>query len=146
MKKINLRNWKMHRLSEAQSIFHSEQIVMYDERYIRYQEKVGRVQKITSEGIIYINPIELKLVKNKRHLEKFWWFRGWSKYDPTKIEKIEEDLLKFMPSFESHYKDYNFYDSQHSLIWKGEGLSKLWNLRPIKLDENDLVKLTYGFV
>lgn len=144
MAKITLENWKEYKASEAQSLFHPEQIVVYDIGFTRYSEYVGKVNKITSAGVIYVNPIKLKLVShNKVKHPSDWQSGGWSKYNPKKIIKIEEELLRFMPTFEDSYQTYIFHDPEHPLIWKGKEWSGLWHLRPIETDKKGLIKLSY---
>lgn len=146
MIEINLDNWKKYKGSEANLLFKPEQLVMYEHGFTRYSEKVGKVERVTPAGVVYVKELELKLVdksENQKRSGGDWQMGGWSKYDPSKIVEVGEELLKFMPSFESYYSGYVFHDPEHPLIWKGNERSGLWHLRPMELDEKGLVKLTY---
>lgn len=144
MSKITLDNWKDFKSSEAHELFSPKQIVMYEHGFTRYTQEVGQVEKITPTGIVYVKEIELKRI-GKVHLKpgRDWMDGGYSEYDPKKIISKNEELLRFMPSFESHYENYKFHNPNHPLIWKGKEHSGLWHLRPIELTEEGRLRLHY---
>lgn len=138
---ITLENWKEHKASEANHLFSVDDIVMYDHGFTRFTEKLGQVTKISPSGIVYAVKVELEYVKrNKLKHPSDCQMEGWYDYNPEKIVSKENEELKFLPKLEIGYQNYIDFNPEHPIKWNGPNGSGRYNLRPIKIRENGLVR------
>jgi hypothetical protein len=147
---ITPENWKEHRMPEAKRRFSIEAIVQYDKGFTRFQEEFGQVLDITKSGTVYVAKVYLETVaRNKVERPADWQLGGWFDYDPKLFTRHDKEVMKFMPRF-----DQDFYDLaitqrdeiDHLIVWQGARGTGRYNLRPITVREDGLVRATYdGF-
>lgn len=147
---INPGNWRNYKLSEANKIFSIDQIVMYDHGFTRFNEKLGKVTKITPAGIVYAVKVNLKMVKrNKLDHPADCQLAGWEDYDPKKIVSVEKEEMRFLlwlnnkSNWNEIKKEREYF---YFINWHGAKHSGLYDLRPIKLKKDGLVRVSHDSI
>ena len=137
-KKITAENWKDYRFDEAKKLFSVDNLAIYDAGFTHFDEEIGKIIKISSSGIVYVEQVILKEVRrNKIKNPGDWQLGGWIEYNPKKIDEVSGKVVRFFPNL-------NEYSEKLSIGWSAAKKLGKYNLRLVKVQKNGLVRLTFS--